>query len=253
MINILLNGCNGKMGKVVLDCQSKFSSLKISAGVDLNSIDNVNYQIFSKIYDCNLAIDVVLDFSRPGSLDDLLSYCISRKLPLVLCTTGFSAEALKKIESSSKIIPIFRSANMSVGINLVNNILRRVSKLLYSNFDIEIIEKHHNQKVDAPSGTALMLADTIKNSISDELTYVNGRNGIKKKEHNEIGIHAIRGGSIVGEHEVIFAGQGETIEIKHEALSRDVFAMGALKACEFIYGKAPGLYNMDNLIEEGIN
>ncbi len=189
-----------------------------------------------------------MDFSRPDALDSLIEYGKENNIGIVFCTTGYSDEQIKKINDLSKILPIFRSANMSIGINVVNNILKNISSLLYKNFDIEIVEKHHNQKVDSPSGTAILLADTIKDTIPDNIEFVNGREGIKKRVHNEIGIHSIRGGSIVGEHEILFAGQGETIEIKHTAISREVFAIGALKACEFMYKKNAGLYNMDNVI-----
>ena len=252
MINIILNGCGGKMGKAITTSISNFPKLNIIAGVDAYSKGSESYPIFENILKCNIEADVVIDFSRPDSLDSIIKFCKEKNLPLILCTTGFSEEQINIINDSSKSIPIFRSANMSLGINVVNSILKQVSSLLYDSFDIEIIEKHHNQKVDAPSGTALLLADTIKSSIIEEIKYVNGRDGISKRQDNEIGIHAIRGGNIIGEHSVIFAGQSEIIEIKHEALSRDVFAVGSLKAAEFIIGKTPGMYNMDNLILESL-
>lgn len=248
MIKILLNGCSGKMGSMVSSAAKNLPNVKIAAGVDKFKA-NTDYPIYDSIFNCTEGADVILDFSRPDSLDNLLKAAKDKNIPLVICTTGFSKEQLSKIEEYSKIVPIFRSANMSLGVNVVNSILKKITSLLYSNFDIEIIEKHHNQKVDAPSGTAILLADTIKSCISEETNYVYGREGSRKRKHSDIGIHAVRGGSIVGEHEVIFAGQGETIEIKHTALSREVFAVGALKACEYIYGKSSGLYSMDNLIE----
>jgi 4-hydroxy-tetrahydrodipicolinate reductase len=252
MINIILNGCGGKMGKAITTSISNFPKLNIIAGVDAYSKIPESYPVFENILKCDIEADVVIDFSRPDSLETIIKFCKEKNLPLVLCTTGFSEEQINIINDSSKSIPIFRSANMSLGINVVNSILKQVSSLLYDSFDIEIIEKHHNQKVDAPSGTALLLADTIKSSILEETKYVNGRDGISKRQNNEIGIHAIRGGNIIGEHSVIFAGQSEIIEIKHEALSRDVFAVGALRASEFIIGKTPGMYNMDDLIIESI-
>lgn len=250
MINILLNGCSGKMGRVISEVSSKFSDLTIAAGVDKFPSSNANYPVFKNITDCNVNFDVILDFSRPDSLSDLLNYAKDKNLPIVICTTGFSKEQINEINDASKVIPVFRSANMSIGINVINNVLKNISALLYEDFDIELIEKHHNQKVDAPSGTALLLADTIKESLPEETVYVHGRDGIAKRKHNEIGIHAVRGGSIVGEHDVIFAGQGETIEIKHTAISRDVFAIGALKASKYLFGKTAGLYNMDNVIND---
>jgi 4-hydroxy-tetrahydrodipicolinate reductase len=251
MVNILLNGCNGKMGGVVSSLAKNSDKLKVVAGIDKNSI-TTDYPVFQSIFDCNEKIDVILDFSRPDSLDNILEYAKQKSLPIVICTTGFTSEQVEKINEYSKIIPIFRSANMSLGVNIVNNILKKVSALLYNNYDIEIVEKHHNQKVDSPSGTALLLANTIKSAISEETNLVYGREGIVKRNHKDIGIHAVRGGSIVGDHEVIFAGQGETIEINHYAVSRDVFAAGALKACEFMSGKSSGLYSMDHVLENSI-
>jgi 4-hydroxy-tetrahydrodipicolinate reductase len=251
MVKVLLNGCIGKMGKVVTALSKNFSELKIVAGVDRIK-DSSDYPIYDNIFDCKEEIDVILDFSRPDSLDSLLDYAKAKKASLVLCTTGYDEEQLSKIREMSKEIAIFRSANMSLGVNIINNILKKVSALLYKDYDIEIIEKHHNQKVDSPSGTALLLANTIKGAIKEETTFKFGREGINKREHKDIGIHAIRGGSIVGEHEIIFAGQGETIEIKHSAISRDVFAIGALKACEFMNLECPGLYSMDNMLENSI-
>lgn len=250
MIKIMLVGCLGKMGKMISQSVSNFPNMKIVVGIDKGEDSSLQYPVFKDISDCNLDCDVILDFSRPEALDSLLSYCKSKKLPLVLCTTGYNDDDLNKIELASKEIPMFHSANMSIGINLINNILKDISDMLYKNYDIEIIEKHHNQKVDAPSGTALLLANTIKDSIKEETVFNKGRNGLAKREHNEIGIHAIRGGSIVGEHEIIFAGAGEIIELKHSALSREVFAIGALKACEYIAGKEKGMYCMDNVIKK---
>lgn len=251
MINILLNGCSGKMGTVISSLAKNYSNLRIAAGVDRN-VSASEYNIYDNISKCNEKIDVILDFSRPDSLDSLLQYAKENNIPLVLCTTGFTPEQLSKISEYSKIIPIFRSANMSLGVNVVNTILKKVSALLYKDFDIEVIEKHHNQKVDSPSGTALLLANAIKEAIPEETNFVYGREGIGKRAHSDIGIHAVRGGSIVGEHEIIFAGQGETIEIKHSAISREVFAVGALKACEYMIGKPSGLYSMDNVLENSI-
>lgn len=249
MVNILLNGCLGKMGKVITECANGFENIKITGGVDkFEATADGGYPVFKEVSKSTGKYDVILDFSRPESLDSLISYCKSKNVPLILCTTGYSKEQLEKIQEESKNIPIFRSANMSIGINVINNMLSKFAKTLYGDFDIEIIEKHHNQKVDSPSGTALLLADTIKESIDVESKYVYGREGIAKRQENEIGIHSVRGGTIVGEHTVIFAGRGETIEIKHTAISREVFAVGALKACEFMFNKAPGLYSMDDVL-----
>jgi len=248
MIKMLLNGCNGKMGKVISEMAKTSKAVSIVAGVDRDS-SNLSYPCYSSILECELDIDVILDFSRPDALDSLCKYSKEKNIPIVFCTTGYSPEQLSIIDSLSKEIPVFHSANMSIGINIVNNILKNISNMLYKDFDIEIIEKHHNQKVDAPSGTALLLANTIKDSINDETFFTKGRDGLSKRKPNEIGIHAVRGGNIIGDHEVIFAGVGECIEIKHTAISRDVFAIGSLKACEFIYGKDKGLYNMDDVVK----
>lgn len=252
MINILLNGCNGRMGSVVSESVKNFPELTIAAGVDKNTTVSKDYAIFPSLEECTAAFDVILDFSRADALNHILEYAISYKKPLVLCTTGYSNEDIKAIERASKEIAIFRSANMSIGINVINNILKKISPLLYENYDIEIIEKHHNQKIDSPSGTALLLANSIKSSIDEDTEFTYGRQGLKKRDHKEIGIHALRGGNIVGDHEVIFAGAGEVIEINHKAISREVFAIGALKACKYICSKSQGLYNMDDMININI-
>lgn len=248
MIKVLLNGCNGKMGKIVYEVAKKNSAVIIAAGVDSIKA-NSSYPVYENIIQCTEEIDVILDFSRPSALSELINFASINKTPLVLCTTGYSNEQLELIKITSSKIPVFRSANMSIGVNVLNNILKNISKFLYNDFDIEIIEKHHNEKIDAPSGTALLLGKTIKEAISEDTMFIYGRDGIAKRSHKEIGIHAVRGGSIVGEHDVIFAGQGEIIEIKHSALSRDVFAVGALKACQFIFGEKPGMYSMDDILK----
>lgn len=250
MVNILLVGCNGKMGTMISTVVENSSTMKISAGFDNKNSGNFEYPVYDSIFNIKESVDVILDFSRPSTLSDISKFALEKNIPVVFCTTGYSSNQLKEIDDLSKKIPVFHSANMSIGINIVNNILKSISNTLYKDFDIEIIEKHHNQKVDAPSGTALLLANTIKNSIKDETEFVYGRDGIAKREDKEIGIHAIRGGNIIGDHEVIFAGKGEVIEIKHSAISREVFAVGALKACEYIYKKEPGMYSMDNVVND---
>jgi 4-hydroxy-tetrahydrodipicolinate reductase len=248
MIRILLNGCCGKMGRVISDTVKNHPELSIVCGIDKNN-NNCEYPVFKAIEECSVTADVILDFSRPDALPSLLKYALAKNVPIVLCTTGFSTDDIALMKDYSNKIPVFRSANMSIGINIINNILKSISAKLYEDFDIEIIEKHHNQKVDAPSGTAVLLGNTIKDAISDETVFTYGREGNCKRTHNEIGIHDIRGGSIVGEHEIIFAGQGETIEIKHTAISREVFAVGALKACSFMCGKGKGFYSMDDVVK----
>ncbi|MFV0519207.1 MAG: 4-hydroxy-tetrahydrodipicolinate reductase [Lachnospirales bacterium] len=252
-IKVIINGIMGNMGQTVRNLVEADESLELVAGIDGRICEgDFPFKTFGNIYNCNVKADVVIDFSVASCTDDLLHYCKEKKLPLVLCTTGLSEETLKLVEESSKIIPIFKSANMSIGINVINNLLKKVSPFLYDiNFDIEIIEKHHNRKVDAPSGTALLLADTIKDTINKEQRFVYDRSSVRqKREKEEIGIHAVRGGTIVGEHSVIFAGNNEIIEIQHQATSREVFAVGAINACKFLANEEPGIYDMDNLINK---
>lgn len=249
MVKILLNGCNGRMGQMISHTSLSFNNLKIVAGVDITTSANSYYPVFEKLEDCNVDFDVILDFSSAKSLDNLLNFCVLKNLPVVLCSTGYTKEQLEEIKNISKKIPVFKSANMSIGINIVNNILKEISSKLFKDFDIEIIEKHHNQKLDSPSGTALLLANSIKESIEEETEFVYGREGIAKREKKEIGIHAVRGGSIIGDHDVIFAGSGEVIEIRHSAISREVFAVGALRASEYMYGKTPGIYDMEDVLK----
>ena len=250
MINIIISGYNGKMGKTLVNLITNFPNLKLVGGIDKFTDINASFKTFTSPLEVNIDYDVIVDFSRPEALKELLILSKEKNKPIVICTTGFNSEELNLIQEYSKIIPIFKSANMSYGVNILNSLLKLISSKLYENYDIEIIEKHHNQKVDSPSGTAILLADTIKSSINDEIFYKNGRLGNQKREKNEIGIHSIRGGSIVGDHEVIYSGIGEVIEISHKAISRDVFAIGALKATEYMSDiKIPGLYNMDDLIK----
>lgn len=248
MVKVLMIGCSGKMGRMITETSKKFNGVELVAGVDKFNDNTLPYPIFDSIDKVNVEFDVAIDFSRPETLQTLVEYSKTNVKPLVLCSTGYSEEEIKTINKLSETVPVFKSWNMSLGINLINNVLKKVSAMLFENYDIEIIEKHHNQKVDSPSGTALLLGDTIRDAIKEETVYVNGREGIKKREHKEIGVHAIRGGTIVGEHSVIFAGEGEVIEFKHSALSREVFASGALKAAEFMNGKGPGMYNMDDVL-----
>ncbi|WP_055667590.1 4-hydroxy-tetrahydrodipicolinate reductase [Desnuesiella massiliensis] len=248
MVKVILNGCNGKMGRVVQQCAKNGEKLKIVAGIDKNYETSSTFPIFNSIKECSLDADVILDFSRSEALDGLMEYALKHNKAVVLCTTGYNENQLQYISECSKKLPLFRSANMSIGINLISSILKSITPVLFENYDIEIIEKHHNQKVDSPSGTALLLANAIKSSIKEETEFVYGREGNAKREHKDIGIHAVRGGNIVGDHEVIFAGAGEVIEITHKAISREVFALGALKACEFMANKPAGLYSMNDVL-----
>lgn len=249
MIKVLLSGCNGRMGKVVSECIKNYEGIMVSCGIDKFKTESSTFPVYNTFDECNEDdVDVIIDFSSATAVESLLEYAKEKKVPVVLCSTGFTPDQLDYINQCALEIPVFKSGNMSIGINVISNILKKVAPFLYDSFDIEIIEKHHNQKLDSPSGTALLLANSIKNSIPKETNYIYGREGIAKRDKKEIGIHAVRGGNIVGDHDVIFAGAGEVIEINHKAISRDVFAHGAIKAAEFLVGQKPGMYNMDNII-----
>ncbi|MEE0840912.1 MAG: 4-hydroxy-tetrahydrodipicolinate reductase [Acutalibacteraceae bacterium] len=250
MKNVILNGCFGRMGKVITELTQKSDTLNICAGVDAFGSGNAQFPVYKQINDVKEKADVIIDFSNPSALDNLLTYAISTKTPLVLATTGFSMQQIEKIESAAKQIPIFFTFNMSLGINLLTALSKKAAQVLGSDFDIEIIEKHHNQKLDAPSGTAIMLADSINQVYGDTLQYEYDRHSKRMaRPKNEIGIHSVRGGTIVGEHEVIFAGKDEVISLSHSASSRDVFACGAVRAAHFIIDKSAGLYDMNMLID----
>lgn len=251
MTRIILNGCNGKMGQVISRIVSEDESFKIAAGLDINTYTQNPYPVYTNPDDCVENADVIIDFSHPSALEGLLDFAKNRNMPIVVATTGLSDEQKKLIEKSASEIPVFFSANMSLGINLLMDLARKATKLLGNKFDIEIIEKHHNQKLDAPSGTALALADAISETLENPAEFVYDRHSVRRKRRkNEIGIHAVRGGTIVGEHEIIFAGNDEVIELKHTAASKEVFAEGAVKAAEFMKGKPTGLYSMADLIDE---
>lgn len=249
MINVLLNGCNGKMGQAVTRTARYRNDLVIVAGVDACSVENTPYPTYTDVHGVNEKIDLIIDFSHPNALSNILDYAVNKKLPVVIATTGFSKEQKIMIAKASEQIPILLSANMSLGINLLIELVKKAAKTLYGTFDIEIIEKHHNQKIDSPSGTALAIADAVNTAISPlHMKYVYDRHStIQKRTRNEIGIHSIRGGTITGEHTVLFAGNDEMIEIKHTALSKDLLAEGALKAASFLFGKAPGYYRMQDI------
>lgn len=250
MINIILRGCNGKMGQVISDLVDADERAVISAGIDIN-LDRVNkYPVYQSFEQCNVKADVIIDFSSPKLLDEMLVFALNRKIGIVLCTTGFTKEQLIQIEEASKLIPIFKSANMSMGINLIMKLIQQAAVVLSeAGFDIEIVEKHHNLKLDAPSGTALALADSMNEVLNNEFDYNFDRSKeFKKREKKEIGISAVRGGTIVGEHEVIFAGTDEVIEINHKAYSKAIFAKGAVQAAKFLPGKAAGMYQMSDVI-----
>lgn len=251
MTKIIMHGCNGKMGQVITDICNNDPECEIVAGIDISDHIKTNpYPVFKTVGECNVEADVVIDFSTASCVDALLDWCKEKRLPLVLCTTALSDETVNKVMLYSKEVAILRSANMSVGINMLLKELKNVASLLApSGFDIEIVEKHHNQKIDAPSGTALALADSINESLGNEYSYVYDRT-IKreKRSKKEIGISAVRGGSIVGEHEVIFAGRDEVVTITHTAYSKAIFANGAVQAAKFLKGKPAGLYDMSKVI-----
>ena len=249
MIKIIMNGCNGKMGRVITRLADEDADCEIVCGVDINTSVENKYPVYKSINDFGGEADVIIDFSHPSTLTATLEYAMSRNVPAIICTTGLSAEQKAEITAASKKTAIFFSANMSIGVNLIVELAKKAAKVLEGNFDIEIIEKHHNQKIDAPSGTALMIADSVSDVLSGETVYTYDRHSVRKKRSsNEIGIHSVRGGSIVGEHSVIFAGQDEVVEIKHQATSKEVFAAGAVKAAKFIKGKPAGMYDMYDLI-----
>ncbi len=250
MVRVIMSGCSGHMGHVVTDIVKEQENMEIVAGFDVVDSGDHDYPVFASPADCRIPADVVIDFSSPNALSNLLSYCIDAKVPAVICSTGYSDEQLKEIERASKEVAILKSANMSLGINLLEALLKEASKILTdAGFDAEIVEKHHNRKVDAPSGTALALADAIKEGSGKEYDYTFDRSQVKKsREKNEIGISSVRGGTIVGEHEVIFAGLDEVIEFKHTVYSRSVFAKGAVQAAAFLAGKPAGYYDMSDVI-----
>lgn len=254
MIRILLNGCNGRMGQVITRLVSMQNDMKIVSGVDINQ-DKVknSYPVFKNIDDITVDADVAIDFSNVKGLPILIGYCIKKKLPVVVCTTGLSDNDKNMLSSAADEIAVLTSANMSIGVNLVMSLVKTAVRVLGDSFDIEIIEKHHRDKADSPSGTALAIADSINSVLNGKKEYVYGRHSTsRKRKFSEIGIHSIRGGNIVGDHSIIFAGDGEVIEIKHSAISRDVFASGALQAAKYIYNKKNGFYSMDDVISRPI-
>lgn len=253
MTNIILNGCNGRMGRVITALAEADDNFKIAAGLDINDSMPNTYPVYTDIKKCTEDADVIVDFSHPSALSSVLEFAKERRLPVIISTTGLSDEQKEEIALASKEIPVFFSANMSLGVNLITALAKKAAAVLEGNFDIEILEKHHNRKLDAPSGTALAIADAISGVLKEKPEYVYDRHSVRKKRSpNEIGIHSVRGGSIVGEHEIIFAGTDEVIEVKHQATSREVFAVGSLRAAAFMKDKENGLYSMDDLIGEMI-
>lgn len=253
MIQMIMHGCNGRMGRVVTEMVSKEEQLEIVAGVDSYTGVSNEYPVFENIAQCDVPADVIVDFSNAQAVDGLLDYCVEKQVPVVLCSTGLSEEQLQRVNETAEKVAVLKSANMSVGINLLLKLLANAAQILGpAGYDIELVERHHNQKVDAPSGTALALADSINDSLQGAYEYVYDRSQVRqKRDAKEIGISAVRGGTIVGEHEVIFAGTDEVIEFKHTAYSRSVFAKGAVEAAKFLAGKEAGFYDMSDVIQLG--
>lgn len=250
MIKIILHGYNGKMGRVLNELIDQDSEAKVIAGIDSNIGEPSPCPVFASPSECTEKADVIIDFSHHSAVPALLENCVQTQTPVVVCTTGLSDEDIALIQKASESIPVFRSANMSLGINVLSEVLKTVVPPLEENYNIEIIEKHHNKKVDSPSGTAFLLADAINDACQTKKDYVYGRHGKSDEcKITDLGIHAIRGGTIPGEHTVIFAGPDEIIEIKHTALSKRIFASGAIKAAKFIAQSEKGLYNMSDLFK----
>ncbi|MCM1175590.1 MAG: 4-hydroxy-tetrahydrodipicolinate reductase [Blautia sp.] len=249
-IRVIMHGCNGKMGQTISGLIAADEEIEIVAGIDAYDDGRNSYPVFTDISKCDAAADALIDFSTAAAADALLDYCVEKKLPCVLCTTGLSGAQLAKVKAASEKTAVLKSANMSLGINLLMKLLKEASPILdAAGFDIEIVEKHHNQKIDAPSGTALALADAAREELADGYEYVYDRSGKReKRSRKEIGISAVRGGTIVGDHDVIFAGADEVITFSHRAYSKAVFGKGAIQAAKFLAGKPAGLYDMSDLI-----
>ncbi len=250
MVKAIMHGCNGHMGQVITGLAAADEEIEIVAGIDLSDHIKNTYPVFSSLDACTVDADVIIDFCSAKAIDGLLDYSVKKKIPVVICTTGLSEEQIGKVREASASVAVLKSANMSLGINMLLKLLKEAAKTLApAGFDIEIVERHHNQKVDAPSGTALALADSINEAMDEAYTYKYDRSQQREKRaKTEIGISAVRGGTIVGEHEVIFAGADEVVEFKHTAYSKGVFAKGAIEAAKFLAGKPAGFYDMSDVI-----
>ena len=250
MVKIIMHGCNGHMGQVISDIVEKDPDAEIVAGIDIADQGKNSYPVFTDIDACQTEADAIIDFSSAKATDKLLEYSAARQIPVVLCITGLSEEQLAKVEETSWKVAVLKSANMSLGINTLLKLVQDAARVLAAaGFDMEIVEKHHRLKVDAPSGTALALADSLNEAMDNKYHYVYDRSQKReKRDDKEIGISAVRGGTIVGEHEVIFAGQDEVIEFKHTAYSKAIFGKGAVEAAKFIAGKPAGRYDMSDVI-----
>lgn len=252
MTKAIMHGCNGKMGQMITSIIAADADIEIVAGIDVSDHIKNTYPVFANIADCDVAADVVIDFCAASAVDKLLDYCAEKQIPCVLCTTGLSEAQLAHVGEASKKTAVLKSANMSLGVNMLLKILKDAAKVLVpAGFDIEIVEKHHNLKVDAPSGTALALADTINEEFGKRYEYTYDRSGKRERRTDkEIGISAVRGGTIVGDHDVIFAGADEVVTFSHRAYSKALFAKGAVQAAKFLKGKPAGRYDMKDVIGE---
>lgn len=251
MTNIAICGASGKMGRVIADIIAGRTDVKTVAGIDKITESYADFPIVDSLTELSVKPDVIIDFSHPSMLDSLLEYCLANGVPLVIGSTGYSDEQISQIKKAAESIPLFFTFNMSLGINLLAELAKKAVAVLEGQFDIEIVEKHHNQKLDAPSGTAIMLADAINDTLVTKCSYTYDRHSVRAKRlPTEIGMHSIRGGTIVGEHEIIFAGRDEVITLKHEAHSKSVFAVGAVNAAVFLKTKEPGLYAMSDMLEQ---
>ena len=250
MLRVILSGCNGHMGRYVTDGAAGRDDIEIIAGVDLNTETPNKYPVYSSFSLVGEKADAVIDFSHPSALSGVLDYCVKNSVALVECSTGLSSEQVDEIKSAADRIPVFYSGNMSLGVNLIIELSKMAARVLGDSFDIEIIEAHHNQKLDSPSGTAYMIADAIRDELSRDVNYEYDRHSRSlKRPKDEIGIHSVRGGTIVGEHQVIFAGNDEIVTISHSARSKALFSTGALNAALFLYGNQPGMYSMKDMLK----
>lgn len=249
MVKVILSGCCGKMGNAVTNAASNRDDIKIVAGVDVCECDRLPYPVFPAFNEVPCDADVIIDFSNPSALQSILDYSVKNNIPAVLCATGYTTEQNKMIEDASKSVAMFRSGNMSLGINLLSELAKTAAKILGGSFDVEIVEAHHNLKLDAPSGTAIMLEKAVEEGLdyTPELVY-DRHDRSQKRDKHEIGMHSIRGGTIVGEHEIIFAGNDEIIKLSHTALSKNVFAVGAVNAAVYMKDKQNGMYDMTDVI-----
>lgn len=250
MTKIIMLGCNGRMGQMITDMVKQDDECTIVAGIDIVDNRDNGYPVYTKLADCDVEADAIIDFTSATDFESRMDYAVDKQIPIIECSTGLSEEQMDYLKKASGKVAVLKSANMSLGINLLMKLLKEAAvKLAGDGFDVEIVEKHHNQKLDAPSGTALALADSINEAMDDRYEYIYDRSQVRqKRDKKELGISAVRGGTIVGEHEVIFAGTDEVITFKHTAYSRAVFAKGSITAAKYLKGKAAGLYDMSDVL-----